>query len=206
MTITLVVIIITALISIAAFNDRNLQYKLMYSPYRVKHHGEWYRVITHAFIHKDWMHLLFNMFVLYQFGEIIEQTLIGIYDVKGSYYFVVLYLGGFLFATIPAMIKHSENDSYWSLGASGAVSAVIFGFILFYPTQKLMLIFLPIPMPAVLLGLLYLSFEIYMDKKGGSGIAHDAHLWGALFGIVYLIALNFNNLVNFIDQIKDLFG
>lgn len=176
----------------------------MFSPYRVKHHGEWYRAFTHAFIHKDYMHLFFNMFVLYNF-QIVEEAFNYYFDAKGIPLFITFYVGGFLCATIPSLIKHGDNDSYWSLGASGAVSAVVFGFILLAPLEPLYLLFIPIGIPSVIFGALYLGFEYYMDQKGGSNVAHDAHIWGALFGLTFLIILKFDFLKNFIDTIKNAF-
>lgn len=205
MGITSILLILNIGASLAAFNDPALKGRLMFSPYRVKHHNEWWRVVTHAFVHKDWMHLIFNMYVLWMFGEIIEYELSRYFPEKGKMLYVLLYFGGLIFATFPSTIRHSENDMYWSLGASGAVSAVVFAFIFMHPDQNLYLLFIPIGIPAAIFGILYLSYEIYMDKRGDSGVAHDAHIWGALFGIILLILIDFDFLRHFIETVKGLF-
>lgn len=188
--ITIIIVIATAIASLGAFNDQSLLYKLMYSPYRAKR-GEWYRIISHAFVHADSTHLFINMFVLWMFGTLMESTFDVVSPGNGKMLFMGLYFGGVLFASIPAMVKHSDNDSYWSLGASGAVSAVIFSYVLFYPTEVVYLFFV-IPIPAILFGILYLVYEYYMDKRGRGNVAHDAHFWGALFGIIFVLILDPN--------------
>ena len=206
LSITLIIVVLTCAVSLLAFNDRSLKYKLIFSPYQVKHHNEWYRVITHAFIHNDFIHLLFNMYVLYMFGEAVENSFDANLIKLGKYYYIPLYVGGFFFATLPAMRRHSENQHYMSLGASGAVSAVVFSYIIIAPMTPLRLVFLPmIELPAVVFGAIYMAYEIYMDKRGGTRIAHDAHLWGAFYGIVFTITLNFQYLRDFVDAVKGLF-
>ncbi len=202
-SVTLVIVAITVLISFAAFNNDDLSHKLIFSPYQAKHQNEWWRTITHGFIHADHMHLFFNMYVLYNFGELIEETLKYHYgSFSGTLYYIGLYLGGLIFATLPSLRKHSDNPIYRSLGASGAVSAVLFAFIMFYPSEKLFLLFIPIGIPAYIVGLLYLAFETYSNKKGRSNIAHDAHIAGAVFGLAYIVLLDFDNLSNFFNQIR----
>jgi membrane associated rhomboid family serine protease len=201
-SVTLVIVAITVLVSFAAFNNDDLRHKLIFSPYQAKHQNEWWRTITHGFIHADHMHLFFNMYVLYNFGELIEETLkyhFGSFN--GMVYYIGLYLGGLIFATLPSLRKHSDDPIYRSLGASGAVSAVLFAFIMFYPSEKLFLLFIPIGIPAYIVGLLYLAFETYSNKKGRSNIAHDAHIAGAIFGLLYIVILDFDNLSNFFNQI-----
>ncbi|MCT4582452.1 MAG: rhomboid family intramembrane serine protease [Flavobacteriales bacterium] len=202
LSVTLVIVAITVLVSLAAFNNQDLTNQLIFSPYQAKHQNEWWRAITHGFIHADHMHLFFNMYVLYNFGDLIEQTLIYIYgSTTGMLYFVGMYVGGLLFATLPSMRKHSDNPMYRSLGASGAVSTVLFAFIIYYPSEKLSLLFIPIGIPAYIFGALYLAFETYSNKNGRTNIAHDAHIAGALFGVLYVIVLDFDNLARFVSQI-----
>lgn len=202
LSITLIIVAINVIVSLSAFNNQILKEQLIFSPYIVKHKKEWWRFITHAFIHADYLHLFFNMYVLYNFGELIENTLIYLYgNTSGSLYYIAMYLGGILFATIPSMRKHSDNIYYKSLGASGAVSSVLFAFIIFYPLQKLSLLFIPIGIPAFIFGALYIAFETYSNKKGRTNIAHDAHIAGAIFGVLYVCAIDINNLSRFIDKI-----
>jgi membrane associated rhomboid family serine protease len=201
-SITNVLIAINVVLSLLAFGNQNLLSKFMMNPYQVVHRREYYRVISHAFIHADYIHLFFNMYVLYSFGNLIERiftdekvfnTLFPSLEFwgrsNGTLYFVLLYLGGILFSSLPAIKKHQNDPSYNSLGASGAVSAVVMAFILLLPTQNLQIIFIPIGIPAFILGGAYLAYEYYMSKRGRTGIAHDAHFYGALFGLVLLIIL-----------------
>jgi len=202
LSITIVIIAITVLVSFASFNNEELNYKLPFSPYLAKHENEWWRVISHAFVHADHMHLFFNMYVLYNFGSLIESTLIVSYgDFSGGLYYVTLYLGGIIFATLPSLKKHADNQMYRSVGASGAVSAVLFAFIMVYPKVPLNLMFIPIDIPAYIMGALYLAFETYSNSNRNSNIAHDAHLAGAVFGILFMIVLNVDTLPRFIQQI-----
>lgn len=198
--VTSIIAIVTILVSLAALNDQALWHRLMFSPYRAGRQGEWYRVFTHAFVHADIFHLILNMYVLWNFGRAVEAAFAINYGAKGIYLFVLLYLGGILFATTPGFAKHIDNSNYLSLGASGAVSAVVFSFILISPDTRLMLLFLPIPIPAYIFGVLYLLLEFYLDRRGGSRVAHDAHFWGAVFGIVFTSAVDIDFLLNFLDH------
>jgi membrane associated rhomboid family serine protease len=200
---SLIIIILTCLVSFAVFNNPNLRDSLIYSPYLVKHHGQWYRIFTHAFIHANWSHLLFNMMVLYFFGDhvisIFEQRI----GINGQIGFAILYVGGILFSSISAFARHGDNEHYLSLGASGAVSAVLYAFIILAPTVSLYLFFIPIPIPAFVIGIGYLWYEARSDKNGNDGIAHDAHFWGAVFGLIFVIVLYPKVLPEFVVQISN---
>ncbi|MBL4625401.1 MAG: rhomboid family intramembrane serine protease [Flavobacteriales bacterium] len=200
---TLFIIIITVAVSLLSLNNREYFYRFQYNPYVVKHNKQWYRIFSHALIHGDYMHLFFNMYVLYNFGTIAEEYYIGIFGAKGILLYGVLYVGGVMFAALPAYKKHSENSYYNSVGASGAVSAVLFASILFMPTAGLHIMFIPISIPAFVFGGLYLILEAYMDKKSNDNIAHDAHIWGALFGIVFTIILKPAIALYFIESVND---
>ena len=184
--ITWIIIAINVVVSIAAFKDQNLFKKLVLDPYQVVNNKEQYRVITHAFIHGNLLHLFVNMFVLYQFGGFVEHAFSMYFGTKGILYFVVLYLGGIIAASLPAIKKHKNNPFYSAVGASGAVASILFSFILMNPTAMLG-VFLIIPMPAFLVGILYLWYEKSMNDRNDM-IAHDAHYWGAVFGLVATIA------------------
>jgi membrane associated rhomboid family serine protease len=211
--ILLIIILITAVFSIKAFNDRAMLDKMMYIPYDCKHNKNYYRFFTHILIHADWAHLMFNMFSLFFLGDMllnavefpdanIKDGLIATYGpLLGQFHFLFLYLLGGLFATLIPYLRNKDNPSYRSLGASGAVSAVIFGAIMWNPGMNLNLMFIPIDIPAFVFGPLYLLYEYYADKKGNSGIAHDAHLGGAIFGIVYVLIINIDKGKEFIDSI-----
>lgn len=170
--------------------------KLMLVPYNVNHFKEYYRIVSHGFIHADGTHLFFNMFVLWEFGTTVEAEMGGA--------FPVLYFGALLTATIPALTKHKDNANYRSLGASGAVSAVLMAFIVAHPTQPLLLFFI-IPMPAIFAGVLFFLYERHMQKNGGSGIAHDAHIYGALFGLLFSIVKDPSSIDRMVSAIIQLF-
>lgn len=194
-------ILITVLISMQAMQNLEMKEKWMFSPYRVKHQNESYRLFSHIWIHADFAHLFFNMFSLYALGGMLEQELIFAYgSILGELHFATLFLLGGLFATLIPYIRNHENPAYRSLGASGAVSSIVFAAILWRPDMELQFVFIPIPFKAYWFGLFYLVYEIFMDKRGNTGIAHDAHIGGAIFGIVYVSFINFGKLPNFIDQ------
>lgn len=176
--------------------------KLILNPWMVHHRQQYWRLITSGFIHADWMHLIVNLFVLYGFGQAVEGYYGYYFEEKGTYYFTLLYLAGIVLANAPSMAKHKDNHYYSSLGASGAVSAVLFAAILFAPWSKIYL-FGIIGIPGILLGPLYLYNEYRMGKQGGTNINHDAHFWGAIFGIVFTICLKPSIFLNFIDQIRN---
>lgn len=197
---TYLLIAVTVLVSVKAFADDSVKRKYMFNAHDVVHHKKWYRTFTHGFLHGDYMHLGFNMFVLYMFGENIEKIFLLKYGARGYLLFGLLYLMGILFSTIPALMKHKDNPGYNSLGASGAVSAIVFAFIIIMPQAQLGLLFIPIPIPAYIFGPLYLLSEYYMSKRGGTGIAHDAHIAGAIFGISFLTLLDYNYLIEFFSS------
>lgn len=185
---------ITALVSLACFNNRDLKYRLTFSPYAAKHHNRWYTVFSHALVHADYLHLGVNMFVLYSFGKLTESILFHHFGMKGFFLYALLYIGGIAFATLPAFRRHSDNPGYLAVGASGAVSAVLFASIMllpFIPNGKgISLIFLPfLSIQPFFFGLLYLAYEVIMDRRGRDNVAHDAHFWGAIFGAVFIVAV-----------------
>ena len=202
---TLSIVVITVLISVAAFQSRDLSAKLMFNAYMVKHANEWYRVVSHAFIHSGWMHLAVNMWVLWIFGGLAES---GFSDYRGGasgFIYAALYLGGILFATLPSYKKHQDNFNYNAVGASGAVAAVLFSAIYFTPGMDIFLMFIPIPIPAVLFGIGYLALEWYMDKKSNDNIAHDAHFWGAAFGFTFSAFMAPDQMQIFLSSIAERF-
>jgi membrane associated rhomboid family serine protease len=200
LSVLLIIIVFTVVVSLRAFNSNELTNKLLFSPYACKHNGEYIRMIGHMFIHSDLMHLAFNMMSLYFLGSFLEKELMYTYgDTKGEVHFFVLYILGGLFATLIPYIRHQDNPSYRAIGASGAVSAVIFAAILWNPKMELMIMFLPIPIPAYIFGPLYLAFEYWADRRGGTGIAHDAHIGGALFGVLYVIIINIDKAKEFLS-------
>lgn len=183
-------LILTVVISWQAFQNQALLSRLLLEPYAVKHRGEFYRLLSHMLVHADFTHLAFNMMTLYFIGSYLEQIWQLQFGLMNSrIYLFLLYVVGGLCATLWPMIRNQDNPSYRSLGASGAVSAILFAFILWDPTQSLYLMFIPIPIPAYVFGPLYLAFEYYSMRKGKSGIAHDAHIGGAIFGVLFVLLI-----------------
>jgi len=203
----IVLIIITSLVSIMALQNRDQMDKMIFWPYYMDNSRQWYRFITHGFIHADWIHLFFNMFVLFTFGSHAEQLFVAIKgEQTGRIYFITFYLAALVAASTPSYLRNRHNPNYRSLGASGAVASVLFFFILFYPLEKLSLMFLPIPIPAFIFGSLYLVYEYVMDKRQNTGVAHDAHFWGALFGVLFAVVMYPEVLVMFVQQISSFFS
>jgi membrane associated rhomboid family serine protease len=200
--ITIAIIIITGITSYQAFTNYGLKEKLIFNPYSIKKRNEWYRFWTHGLLHADWIHLALNLFVLFGFGETVEMEYKRNFGAIGSFYFVLLYVLGLSASSLFDYFKHRNNWSYNALGASGAVSAVLFAAILFNPTQILLLYGI-IPMPAVIGGGLYLVYSYYMARKGADNIGHDAHFWGAIWGISFTAALDYRLLFEFWKSIKD---
>lgn len=190
-TLTLIIIIFTGLISYQAFNDSGLRSKYLMHPASVHEFGQWYRFITSGFLHGSWMHLGVNMYVLWAFGENLEFIFMSYFgDLTGRIAYVILYLGAIIVGSLPLYFKHYNNQYYSALGASGGVSGILFALIVISPWSNLQFIFLPfIDIPFVVFGIGYLVYESYQNKKGTGKIAHDAHIWGAIFGLVGVIAI-----------------
>jgi membrane associated rhomboid family serine protease len=201
---TIVIIIITCIVSFLAFRDQMLTGKLIFNPYIIDKNKQWYRFISSGFIHADAIHLIINMYVLYSFGTMTEFYYSMAFGEKARLYYLLLYLGGLIFSVLPTYRKHRNNPSYNGLGASGAVSAVTFSFIIFDPMQKLCLYGLHfLCLPGVLFAILYLVYCFYMDKKGRDNINHGAHMWGAIYGFILTVIFNPSLFLGFIDKLRD---
>jgi len=188
------ILIITLITSLLAFSNEELYGKLMMHPYSVYRKQHVYTLITSGLIHKDWMHLFFNMLSFYFFAFNLEATI-------GHWQFAVLYFVSMVLSDLPSVVKHKSDYWYHSLGASGAISAVVFSAILYYPMNKIMIMILPIPMPAIIFGVLYLIYCSYASKYSKDNINHDAHLFGALSGIMITVMLNPKVIGIFLHQI-----
>jgi membrane associated rhomboid family serine protease len=190
-----VIFAITLITSLIAFYNHNLLGKMMLHPYSVSRGKGLYTLITSGLIHRDTMHLLFNMLSYYFFAFQLEMVI-------GHWQFGLLYIVSLVLSDMPSVLKNKENYSYYSLGASGAISAVIFGAILYFPLAKMGLLILPILIPAYVFGILYLIYCTYASKYSRDNINHDAHLYGALSGLMITILLNPPVLPSFIQQIS----
>ena len=203
LSITLIIIIFTVIVSMQGFNHQEFMYKLSLSPFEIKHSKKYYKFFTYLFVHADWTHLLFNMISFYMFGGLMESEFGATFgELNGVIHFIILYFFGGLFSTFWPMIRNQDNANYVSLGASGAVSAVIFAAIIWIPTLPLGIIFLPgIEIPAYIFGPLYLAFEFWGFKRNKTNIAHDAHIGGAVFGVIYVLIINIEKGKDFFTQI-----
>jgi membrane associated rhomboid family serine protease len=197
--ITLYIIAITSIISITGFRNGRLVDELIFWPPAITKKHQYYRFITCGLIHADYMHLIFNMLTLYFFGTVMEAHYQGILGLQ-KWYYLALYIGALIVSNIPTYLKHRNDYNYRSLGASGAVSAVLFAFILLQPWQQILVLVFPIP--AIIYGGLFLVYSVYMSKKGGGNVNHDAHFYGALFGILFTIAVRPDVLDIFLNELK----
>ncbi len=201
MSVTLIIIIFTAIVSIQAFSRADIFEKLKHHPYTEHRNKEYYRWLTSGLIHADYVHLFINMFVLWQFGGVVEkiyQSLFG--DTLGMFLFVLMYFSAIVFSDLPTFRKHKDNPHYSAIGASGAVSAIVFTFILFYPWASMSLYGI-IPFRAILGGVAYLIYEQWASKNSNDNIGHDAHFAGAIYGMMFTILLKPSIYNDFVEQI-----
>ncbi len=193
---TYILLGLTVIVSLQGFNNRDFMERFLFSPYAVKHSGEWWRFFTHAFLHGDYMHLFFNGFVLLNFGPWIETYFVLQFGVPlGEFYFWLFCISGMFGSSLISFYRHADNVHYRSLGISGVTSGILFAFILLNPLATLSAMLIPIPMPAWLFGIIYLGFEIYADRNRKTNIAHDAHIAGAIFGILFIFLTNIDGVV-----------
>jgi membrane associated rhomboid family serine protease len=197
--ITIILIIVTAIISIQAFNQASFMQKLIFNPYVINHNREWYRFLSSGFLHADWIHLLLNVFVLFSFGSVVQKYYAYFFGSAGNYLFILLYLSSIIAANASTYYAQKNNPSYNSLGASGAVSAVVFASILFQPTAKIYLYGL-IGIPGYLAGIAYLIYSQYSSKNGKDNINHEAHFYGAVYGVVFTLVFKPSVFKFFLNQ------
>jgi len=189
LSITLVIILFTGFISYQGFRQYGWIDRLRHSPYQESRQKEWYRLLTSGFIHADWVHLMVNMFVLYSFGIAVEDYIVASFgSVKGVLMYIGIYVMTIIFANIPTLIRHKNNPGFASIGASGAVSGILFIFILMQPWATLLLFFI-IPVPAIIAGVGYLIYSSWAARQGRGRIDHSAHFAGALAGMILMILL-----------------
>ena len=181
---TYLIIAITCVISFLAFRNEKLISDLILWPPAISRGKQSYRLISYGFIHADGQHLLFNMITLFFFGRLIEQFVMGYVGTLG---FAAFYLSAIVVSILPTYMKNIGNPAYRSLGASGAVSAVLFGFVLLQPWTTIYIFF--IPCPAIVYAVVYIAYSIYMDRQNSDNINHSAHLWGAAYGVLFLLAM-----------------
>jgi membrane associated rhomboid family serine protease len=189
MSITFIIIAITCIVSFLAFSRDQLKEDLLFWPFLIKREGQYYRIITHGALHADAMHLIFNMVSFYSFGIALEEYFFPVlFGELARALFALLYVLGIIASVIPDLIKHRDHSYYRSLGASGAVSAVVFSAITIQPKMPIQFFFIPFPIPGYIFGLAFLVLSATLAKKGGGNIGHNAHFWGSIFGIVFTYA------------------
>ena len=201
--ITIIIVVITAIISVICFQRDDLFRKFDFSPYNITRKKEWYRFISHGFVHADWVHLIINMLVFFSFGAYVEKIFGALEDrnmlFSAGLGYLLLYFGGMVVAAVSTLLKHRDDPNYASVGASGAVSAVLFASIFFSPMNKI-LFYGVIPMPGIVFGILYLAYSTYMGRSGRDNVNHDAHFWGAIYGFIFPMFIDPGLFRNFIDQ------
>ncbi len=188
------ILIITVLVTLLAWNKPSLQQQAMLVPYRTFREQRWYQLVSSGFLHGDFMHLLFNMITFLFFGPVLEQVI-------GTPLFVILYLTAIVIANLPTLFKHRNNPQYASLGASGAVGAVLFAYILFFPLSNLYIMFIPIGIPAIIVGVLFVIYSYSESRKNRGNINHDAHFAGAVYGLIFTLVFVPESLQTFLKAL-----
>jgi len=205
-SITLILVVITVLVSLGGLSNQKVMDDLIFYPPAVTHHNQFYRFFTCGLIHADFGHLLFNMLALYFFGRGVEDAFVALTGPAGRYIYLLMYVSALLISLLPTYFRNKENYQYRSLGASGAVSAVIFAGLMLAPETEVYIFFIPIPIPGFIFAPLYLLLSAMMDKRGGSNINHSAHIWGALYGLAFVIVMgilvDFNVVAIGLERIK----
>ncbi len=205
--ITLIIIAITSIVSYLAFSNRALLDKLFFFPPAIANRGG-YRLLSYGFIHADFTHLIFNMLTLYFFGTVIEQVFKTVFGVTlGSLFYLLLYISALVISIAPTWLQNRQNSNYRGLGASGAVSAIVFAYILINPMNFMGIMFIPIMLPAFLFGFIYIAISIYLSRNHSGNINHLAHITGGAYGILFLLitfalTLRVNLIQHFLNSIS----
>ena len=200
--VTLVIIAVTCLVSILCFYGKLDVRRLWFTAYGVWHRKEWYRMISYGFVHGGWGHLFFNMLTLYFFGGVVEKYFTAAFGAgAGVALYVVLYLSAIVVSSVGDLLKFKYVPSYCAVGASGAVSAVLFASILFEPKMGIYIYLIPIPVPGFLFAPLYLLYCWYMNKRNQDNIGHSAHFWGALYGLLFPLVFRPDIFIHFLNQL-----
>ncbi|MDD2634574.1 MAG: rhomboid family intramembrane serine protease [Bacteroidales bacterium] len=198
--IILIIVIITGIVTYISWQRRDLFSKLLFSPYLIFKNNEYHRIITHGFVHANWPHVIINMLVFWSFGSVLLVYFDIVWDSFGDMLFIIFYLLAIVFSSFFSLFKHKNNSSYSAVGASGAVSAVVFATIFFDPWNKVYF-FGILPIPGIVFGAIYLIYSYRMSKRGSDNIGHDAHFWGAVFGFFFPLILKPQLIQYFINRI-----
>ncbi len=207
-SITLTIVIVTVIVSFIGFRNSQVIDTLIFDPPAVTQKKQYHRFITCGFIHADIAHLAFNMISFYLFSHgLVEPAFIEYFGDYGRAALLIMYVLALIVSLLPTYAKHKNNTHYKSLGASGAVSAVVFAGIMISPLSQLGFFIIPPVIPGFVFGPLYLILSAYLEKRGGDNINHSAHIWGALFGVIFIVIVtrfysNVDVWADFVDQIK----
>lgn len=200
MPIHIIIIAIIAIVSIVGFNNPQFLNKYMFNAYQVMHRHQYYRLITHGFLHANWTHLLVNVFVLWSFGGGLLDYFDQAFPGRSTFLFILLFFSSLVISSLYSLTKEKNNHHYNALGASGAVSAILFASIFFNPLGKVYL-YAVLGIPGILFGIIYLIFERYSMGKGNDNIGHDAHFYGAVYGLLFPVVINPNLIFHFFHQL-----
>jgi len=200
-TLTTGIIAITSVISWFAASKPIVLQRMMMNPYRITRNGEYYRFVTSGLIHANFSHLLWNMFSLYFFGNVVEQYFTFIFGEASPYIFVAFYVLAIIVSDLPTFFKNRNRPTYNSLGASGGVTAIIFASVLFQPLEKICFYFV-FCLPGFILAVGYVVYSYYSGKKSNDNINHEAHLYGALFGVLFCAVADPSSVPLFIHQVS----
>ena len=199
---TLILIAFTAAVSLLCFSNGRMFQALEFNAWAVWHDRQWYRMLSYGLVHAGWGHLFFNMLTLYFFGRVVEAYFGDIFGAsKGALLYVLFYVSALAVSSIADLVKFRDNPRYNAVGASGAVSAILFASILFEPKMGIYIYLIPIPVPGYIFAPLYLLYCWYMARRGTDNIGHSAHFWGAVYGLLFPLACAPYMLLYFIDQL-----
>lgn len=204
-SLSFLIMAVTVAISLLAWQKSAWMDAMTMSPYRIQKKQEYWRFLTSGFIHADFTHLFFNLFSFYFFGTQLEYIFSIIFPGIGGYVYLVFYLLAILVADLPTYFKQRHNHYFNSLGASGAVSAVIFAGIMFFPTEKIYL-FGVVGIPGFVYAGLFTWYSIAMDRRGRDYVNHSAHLYGGLFGVLFITLTRPSTWIEFVQQIMSMLG
>ncbi len=204
MNVSIIIIIVISFISIAGFSQPELVYRYQFNAWQIKHRKEYLRLISHGFFHGSWMHLLLNMFVLYSFGHNVIYYFMTSLPGNSNILFLLFFFSAIVVSSTYSYIKEKDNYNYNAIGASGAVSAVVFASILYDPFGIIYLYFIPVP--GIILGIGYLVYSRVMAQKNVDNIGHDTHFWGAVYGFIFPVILNPSLLARFANELLSIFS
>jgi membrane associated rhomboid family serine protease len=211
LSITLIIIISTCLVSFSAFGNERMKENMLFWPAEIDSQKQYYRFLTYGLIHADLIHLAFNMIALYSFGEYVERYLFSHPDLfaeKGKLIYLVLYISAIIISPLPDYFKHRNSYAYRALGASGAVSAIVFAGIMLQPKLPIQILFIPFDIPGYIFGVIFLLLSVVLARKGGDNIGHGAHFTGAIYGLVFTIVTtrliaDFDAVSSFVNSIMN---